>query len=190
MNAPTVQPPLGDRAAAGNWSLGCLAAMMLLLLGCPQVKELEIPPFKKAVHGEGVLLCLDAPGCGCGIESLEYRWGYEHHVRVVVEQVLDPPADGSSVKCSLVELLDEREAPAGTKFDLIGQAGPPNFEEVVQHADDGWRLSDGEPFAGADEIVNAQISDLLGQDRGLIISFEFPEGGSGGLVASAITAFD
>jgi heat shock protein HslJ len=50
------------------------------------------------------------------IEGFEYEEGYEYIIRVMVEEVEDPPADASSLKYTLVEVLDKQPVAEQTLF--------------------------------------------------------------------------
>ncbi len=44
-----------------------------------------------------------------GIEDFEYQWGYEYHLLISESSVSNPPADGSSIKQSLVEIVEKKK---------------------------------------------------------------------------------
>lgn len=96
-------------------------------------------------HGEGPLLCaLKSEGVGSdqtyfydSIVGFQQEWGHRYKLRVLVTDIPDPPADGSSLRYELLEVLsdevvDERFTlalsgvfiegdPATQDFSLLGR---------------------------------------------------------------------
>ena len=52
------------------------------------------------------------------ISGFSYQWGTSYDVVVAWSRVDNPPADASSRRYRLVQILNETDAPAGTLFDL------------------------------------------------------------------------
>ncbi|MDD7887288.1 DUF4377 domain-containing protein [Flavivirga sp. 57AJ16] len=52
------------------------------------------------------------------IEGFNYQPGFIYDVRVIVEQVDNPPADGSSLKYTLQEIISAQEVDNETQFDI------------------------------------------------------------------------
>ena len=83
------------------------------------VKTLFVDAKKVACEGEGVTECLrvkDAPDASWtlfyrSIEGFTYEPGYLYELRVEVTSVGKPPADASSRRTKLVEVVSKKKAP-------------------------------------------------------------------------------
>lgn len=104
---------------------GTLLLGSLLLAGCGEVRTYEILPYQLPCTGLGPQLCMMMKEEGSGesqffyegIRGFEYRWGETQTVRVRVEEVSDPPQDGSSEIYFLEEIVSTVPAPEGTTFE-------------------------------------------------------------------------
>ncbi|MBK5192246.1 MAG: DUF4377 domain-containing protein [Flavobacteriaceae bacterium] len=61
------------------------------------------------------------------IEGFDYQPGYIYDIKVVVEQVDNPPADGSSLKYTLQEKKSTQEVDIETPFDIDLKINGQNF---------------------------------------------------------------
>lgn len=102
-------------------SLRPLPALLLplALVACTEPDETHtafIAGVATPCQGEAPQLCLEAviDGSGVverfygGIEGFTFRWGVESTIVYRVEDVEDPPADGSSQRLILEEVVEER----------------------------------------------------------------------------------
>lgn len=53
------------------------------------------------------------------IEGFDYRWGFSYELRMLVYTVPDPPADGSSERYELVEVISQSEDTVGSTYELL-----------------------------------------------------------------------
>jgi hypothetical protein len=94
-----------------------------------QTFDMRINHYKNTGIGEGLYLTLMVQeGNNIGsdnwfkfyntIEGFDYQPGYTYDIKVVVEQVDNPPADGSSLKYTLQEIKSTREVDIETPFDI------------------------------------------------------------------------
>jgi len=94
-----------------------------------QTIDMRINHYKNTGIGEGLYLTLMVQeGNNIGsdnwfkfyntIEGFDYQPGYTYDIKVVVEQVDNPPADGSSLKYTLQEIKSTREVDIETPFDI------------------------------------------------------------------------
>ena len=103
------------------WKCGMLA-LLFLLAGCgepaPQDKPgqlLYVAPYGTACIGVGVMECLRVKEEGDAnwqlfynhIDGFAYKEGFEYTLRVKVEAVDAPPADGSSLRYTLLEVVEK-----------------------------------------------------------------------------------
>jgi hypothetical protein len=97
----------------------------LLLAGCGEVRTYEVLPYQLPCKGVVPQLCMVMTEQGSGereffydsIEGFEFRWGVTQTVRVRVEEVSDPPQDGSSKRYVLEEVVSTAPVAEGTTFE-------------------------------------------------------------------------
>ncbi|MFU8804063.1 MAG: DUF4377 domain-containing protein [Bradymonadaceae bacterium] len=90
------------------------------------VQYWEIAHYRTPCAGVGVEFCMyvrrDSEEAFSffygGIEGFEHTWGRNYIVSLDVEEIDDPPADGSSLKYTLIDIIEETPVPAQTTFDL------------------------------------------------------------------------
>lgn len=94
------------------------------LVGCASAPyEIVIEPSRANCTGLDEQLCLDTVVDGerslnyDGIEGFSYQWCQRHTLRIHEEPVVNPPADGSSIRLVLDEELEATEVP-GHEFTL------------------------------------------------------------------------
>jgi hypothetical protein len=107
------------------------------------------------------------------IEGFTQTWGITSKVRVRVEQVQNPPADGSSRRVILVEELSREPVPAGTRFRLSGL----NQETVTVDGTGNHELVNRVPFVCATPSLCADLDQRLpGSSPSSSFSAEFTHG--------------
>ena len=95
----------------------------------PQTIDMRINHFQNTGIGEGLFLTLMVQeGNNIGsdnwfkfynsIEGFDYQPGFIYDIKVIVEQVDNPPADGSSLKYTLQEIKSTQEVDIETPFDI------------------------------------------------------------------------
>ncbi|WP_417214308.1 DUF4377 domain-containing protein [Alcanivorax sp.] len=104
------------------WKRGMLA-LLFLLAACgeptPQEKPgqlLYVAPYGTACIGVGAMECLRVKEEGDAnwqlfynhIEGFAYEEGFQYTLRVKVEEVASPPADGSSLRYTLLEVVEKK----------------------------------------------------------------------------------
>lgn len=99
--------------------LGCIAALVVLV-GCGESSSegqlLEVAPYRTACIGVGPMECLQVRREGeenyslfySRIEGFEFESGYQYVLRVKVAPVENAPADASSERYSLLEVVDKK----------------------------------------------------------------------------------
>ncbi len=113
-------------------------AWLLVVLGSAcagdEIREGVVDPLRVPCLGEGNFLCVrlhdDTADGGSrlvydGLEGYSHRWGVEARVRYHVETVDDPPADGSSERLVVDEVVAEIEDAAGPEIELSFPQTPP-----------------------------------------------------------------
>ncbi|MCG1036388.1 DUF4377 domain-containing protein [Polaribacter sp. DS7-9] len=61
------------------------------------------------------------------IDGFEYESGFIYDIEVSVEKISNPPADGSSLKYTLKEIISTEKVDDETTFDLILKIGNESF---------------------------------------------------------------
>ncbi len=95
----------------------------------PQTIDMRINHYQNTGIGEGLFLTLmvqnnDNIGSDNwtkfynSIEGFNYQPGFIYDIKVIVEQVDNPPADGSSLKYTLKEIKSTQEVNYETPFDI------------------------------------------------------------------------
>ncbi len=127
-----------------------------------EVREVVVAAELTPCYGPFATLCLRAAEPGGapqflyqGIGGFTFRWGTETTLRYRVEDVDDPPADGSSVRYVLEDVLDRRELAAGTAFTT--RFGPAEADERWFRADEAGVVD----YLGTAVACEAAVCDAL-----------------------------
>jgi hypothetical protein len=111
-----------------------LVALTAACAGDPEIRDGVVAPLRVPCTGEGSSLCIsledsagdEGPGLLYGgLSGYSHRWGVEAHVRYHAETIDDPPADGSSRRYVVDEVVAELEGAVGPEFDLAFPDVPP-----------------------------------------------------------------
>lgn len=112
----------GTRLMVSGARDGGIALFSLDAAG-PQVVTMVVSPFKLPCTGVGPMLCHWVSINGGaeqffygGIEGFTFEWGHTYELRVQVDQVPNPPADGSSLRYTLVEVVSDSGFQPGATF--------------------------------------------------------------------------
>ncbi|MBK9033558.1 MAG: DUF4377 domain-containing protein [Myxococcales bacterium] len=159
-----------------NMILGGLVGVALVS-GCgDDTIETTVLPYAAPCVGLTNQLCLAMMSDGGavdyayeGIRGFTHTWGVTTRLRYHVEQVDDPPADGSAKTLVLDEILEVTPAEAGRAFDLaFAHAPQPWFATVGDHL----RLVDRVDVACAADVC-AAITALDVPDGTYAVDLEF-----------------
>ena len=95
-----------------------LTALTLSASAEPAVIDIVVEGYLQSCTGECTTLCMVTSNGSMydPIEGLPFAWGRRKTVRLAVTPVPDPPADGSSIVYSLLEVLSDEPVPPGTTF--------------------------------------------------------------------------
>ena len=113
-----------------------LFMMTLIIFSCssdevnkPQTIDMRINHYQNTGIGEGLFLTLlvqEENNIGSdtwtkfygSIKGFDYQPGYIYDIKVIVEQVNNPPADGSSLKYTLQEIKSTQKVANETPFEI------------------------------------------------------------------------
>jgi len=87
------------------------------------------------------------------IEGFTFEPGYEYELQVRVENVENPPADGSSLKYTLIEVVSQTP--------VSGTVAPAEAGEATALADTMWQL---QSLQGAEVAAGTEITAVFGAD--------------------------
>ena len=169
--------------------LSILSALGLLTACGGETQTLQVEPYKVACMAFVTQMCLltqnetqTQPTLESDwIEGFDYEWGKRYEIITETTEISDPPADGSSQRVDLVEVVKAEPVAAGTtfSFDIQPQEYSPmgNMAHVEQvSADDNtqWRMLDQQPFSASEEVGQSLVSALAGETDASL-EFEFQE---------------
>ncbi len=113
-----------------------LLVPFLLLAACADTHDAVIQPSLAPCTGVASQLCMLVSENGGApslfydsIEGFSFRWGTEATVRYSIEEIDNPPADGSSLRYRLEQTVNVELDDPGTTYELTFRAAP---------VDDDW----------------------------------------------------
>jgi 6-phosphogluconolactonase (cycloisomerase 2 family) len=140
-----------------------------------EVKTLTLQPYRAFCTGVGPSLCYVTETDGQQtlmyneIEGFTFEWGTTYELRVRVEPVANPPADSSSLRYVLEEVISAEPAPADFTFEI---SLPPM---VITANGDGTFTFLGEQRFGCQPAMCAEIESLLSGTANIDLVMRFPE---------------
>ncbi len=161
-------------------------AVAVLPLETPaQTVTVEVAPYKQPCVGVGPMLCSWVSIDGGdwqffynGIAGFDFQWGHSYTLTVSVEQVANPPADGSSLRYSLISVDSDSGYQSGLTFEMQMPT------VLVQPVSDGLFSLGGEiEFTCADPLQCSALGTFLSSNITPPTVFTFPETEGDPLVA-------
>lgn len=203
-----VDPAVGTLTAAGQWSIPSHSSglngigisadgtrlilagafengVAVLPLSAPNTITLSIAPYKQPCTGVMPMLCMLVAQDGAEaqffysqIAGFDFQWGHSYEMIVRVDEVANPPADASSLRYTLVEVLSDSGYQPGLTFDMR----LPTM--LVQPLDDGLFSLNGEiEFTCVTAHMCSALGTFLGSNITLPTVFTFPETAGDPLIA-------
>ena len=166
-----------------------LSALGLLTACGGETNTVQIEPYKVACMGFVTQMCMltqneteTEPAFEYdSIEGFDFEWGKRYEVITETTELSDPPADGSSQRIDLVEVVKAEPVDAGTTFSFNIQPqeySPMGYMAHVEQvsADDNtqWRMLDQQPFSASEEVGQTLVSALAGETDASL-EFEFQD---------------
>ena len=174
--------PAAERRGLVRWTW---LVPLLASAGCGRMHTYRIAAHKTPCFGEGPQLCMlidKGAGQGLhygGIEGFDFAWGIEVEANVRESRVANPPADGSSIRYTLVSVIEESPLAVGTtfvwaydSFDVRPGWGDPWIDV------DSGTLIDGTPFTCANAEACTAIQTSYEEGTEIEVTFAFGEGGA------------
>ena len=121
------------------------------------------------------------------IEGFTFAWGTEVEATVRERKVANPPADGSSIRVSLVSIVEEVALELGTEFTWTYDSFEvrPGYGEPWIDVANGTLL-DGTPFTCVSADACAAVQTSYDEGSEIEVTFAFGEGGSLELVDARV----
>ena len=169
--------------------LNILSALSFLAACAGETNTLQIEPYKVACMGFVTQMCMltqnetqTEPTLESDpIEGFDFEWGKRYEIITETTAISDPPADGSSIRIDLVEVVKEEPVSAGTTFSFSIQpqeyspmGNMAHVEPVSTDNNTQWRMLDQQPFSASEEVGQALASALAGETDASL-EFEFQE---------------
>ena len=166
-------------ATAGLLLLLAAGGCGILGIGDATVRTYEVAAHKGTCYGLFATLCLQVREPGdTEFQNLfetpsgfDYEWGFDYVIEVEEHDVENPPADGSSIRRVLREVLSKVPVASGSTFELtLGGGG------LRPLGQDRYSL-----FAGPETAVCAgtlacdELAGLVRDERWLQVGFAHPE---------------
>ena len=167
-----------------------LLSVIGLLTACSgETQTLQVEPYKVACMAFVTQMCLltqnetqTQPTVESDwIEGFDYEWGKRYEIITETTEISDPPADGSSQRVELVEVVKAEPVDAGTTFSFSIQPQEYSRMDYMPHveqlsADDNtqWRMLDQQPFSCSEEVGQTLVSALT-DETDVSLEFEFQE---------------
>jgi hypothetical protein len=105
----------------------CFFSLMLISCGSeskPKVEDISVLSYKNSCIGMVQYLCPVSKNENTGelvnihtwIENFDFIWGHNYQLRVKITQLDNPPADGSSEKWQVTEVISDVEDNVGQQY--------------------------------------------------------------------------
>ena len=168
--------------------LSILSALGLLTACGGEINTVYVEPYKVACTGFVSQMCLvthnetedELTPEYDWIEGFNFEWGKAYVITTKTTELSDPPADGSSLRVELVEVLEAQPVTAPTTFSFTIR--PEDYrmgymahvEQVSEGDNTQWRMLDQQAFSASEEVGQALGSALAG-DAAANLEFEFQD---------------
>jgi hypothetical protein len=195
-----VDPATGTLTSAGRWSIPSSGSglngigisadgsslilagafesgVAMLPLPTPERATFSVAPYKLPCSGMMPMLCLMVAQNGgeqqffySPIGGFEFQWGHSYELSVRVEDVANPPADASSKRYTLLEIVSDSGYQPGFTFEMELPV------MLVQPVSAGVYSLNGEiEFTCATENMCSALGTFLGSGITPPTVFTFPE---------------
>lgn len=124
-----------------------------------------------------------------GIEGFSYEWGFIYELRVRENRIYNPPADTSSIRTELVELVSKEKMPSDTRFQ-VALTTLDHDEPVIVATGEGFRFHNTKSFTCTTDALCTEIGSLIGQEGLLTLEFAHPETSGDPIIARRVVGFE
>lgn len=142
---------------------------------CERAKEREGDPWRTRLDG---------------IEGFSYEWGFVYELRVRESRIINPPADGSSIRTELVEIVRKEKVPSTNRFQIALTKLVRDEPAVVAVGERLFEFHNTKTFACITDALCADIRTLVAQAGVLTLEFTHAETSDDPLLARRIVSFE
>jgi hypothetical protein len=140
-----------------------------------EVREIYIDHYKSECFGFALSLCMRSKSNFDddwelfyeSIKGFEYEWGYTYKLKINVEKIENPLADASSLKYTLIEVVNKKQETSTTIFD-IAVSRAPNL--VINVTPEIYKVYGEKTFSCATEECQS-IDSLVSQNMAILFEF-------------------
>jgi hypothetical protein len=119
------------------------------------------------------------------IAGFEYEWGYAYKLKVKTEEIENPPADGSSKKYALMEVVEKTRELTDTLFEISASRA---VGLVAKESDGVYRIYDKQFSCTVDQCQS--VDSLIAQEFLMLLEFHHPSNLSDPLVLTQVKCGD
>lgn len=102
------------------------------------------------------------------IEGFEYEWGFTYRIKVKIEGIENPPEDSSSVKYTLLEIIERIKEPTTSLFDIsVNRA----TGLLVKESENIYKIYNDKEIECLDSSCET-IDSLIAQDMAILLEFK------------------
>ncbi len=159
-------------------------AWVSVLAGCgildpdSTTRSYEVAPYKSTCSGLWYTLCLQVREPGAlSFENMfetpsgfDFEWGVGYVILVEETEVENPPADGSSIRRSLVRTLERSPVPVGAVFEI-----PVPGEALIRESGDVFRLFPGRDTFRCEVAADCDALEALPDRSWVMLTMGYPD---------------
>ena len=140
-----------------------------------EVKTIYINHYKAECGSLALVLCLQSKGemddvwsyFYENIDNFEYEWGFTYKIEVELENIENPPEDSSSLKYTLLNILEKEKASSTALFDVSASRSI----GLVKKISDGIYSLYGDQEFSCNTTQCVTIDSLISQELAMLFEF-------------------
>jgi len=102
------------------------------------------------------------------IEGFEYEWGFNYKIKVKIDDIDNPPEDSSSIKYTLLEIIEKIKEPTTSLFDVsVSRA----TGLLVKESENIYKIYNDKEIECLDSGCEI-IDSLIAQDIAILLEFK------------------
>ena len=107
-----------------------------------------------------------------GIEGFTFEWGFSYTLLIEEHAVKNPPADGSSIRRTLLRVLSKEAVEVGSTFEIALTTG--KNHRITEKGDGVFEFYGERTFICSANSLCDELSQLLQQASRYVFTFEHP----------------
>jgi len=150
-----------------------------VLFEAPGTQRLLVAPHLRECFGLFLTLCMQTRTSELGldenffdpIDGFDYQWGFDYELLIRVTELEDVPADASSLRYELIEVVSQSDYQAGETFNFTATSG----SESVRFVEPGvYRLA-GLKELTCEPVACDSIDSAIEQEQTMLLNFQYGE---------------